>query len=517
MTSDINAKNVSERGSQPANPRSTAEFQRAPEGTAEVRIPRIVVSGTESGVGKTSLTLGLVMLLRRRGLRVQTFKVGPDSLDPTYLTLASGRPCYNLDGWMTGESYVRELFCRASRDADIAVVEGVMGLFDGADEGSLEGSTAQIAKWLSAPVLLVANVHGMARSIAALVHGYSSFESGVSVSGVIANHCGSEGHGHLLANSLRLASLAPLLGVVPRGALPELPSRHLGLVTADAGRLPPATLEKLADALEPGLAIDLILETARQAGPIALPSMPAVAVSQSGVRLGIARDEAFHFYYPDNLETLRQNGCELVTFSPMRDSSLPAGLNGIYLGGGYPEEYAAELSANTTMLESIRGFAAAGGVVYAECGGLMYVSEALETLDGKCHPMLGLLPATTRMCKRLQSLGYREATLLRDSVWGKRGERLRGHEFHYSEMTRTPAWPAAYQTSPRRSQEESCEGFQNDSGSILASYLHLHFASRQTAVEHFVNRLRQSSPVLSTPRRQVNLSEQMSNDELGAH
>jgi cobyrinic acid a,c-diamide synthase len=460
-------------------------------------IPRIVVAGTESGVGKTSLTLGLVMLLRRRGLRVQTFKVGPDYLDPTYLTLASGRPCYNLDGWMTGETYVRQLFCRASQDADIAVVEGVMGLFDGADEGSLEGSTAQIAKWLAAPVLLIANVHGMARSIAALVHGYSSFEPGIEVCGVIANHCGSEGHGRLLANSLRLASLPPLMGIVSRGALPELPSRHLGLVTADADRLPSATLEKLADALEPGLAIDPILKIARKAAPIDLPSVPGSAVRNARVRLGVARDEAFHFYYPDNLEALQRMGCELVTFSPMRDSALPAGLNGIYLGGGYPEEYAAELSANNAMLESIRTFAAAAGMVYAECGGLMYVSEALETLDGKRHAMLGLLPATTRMCKRLQSLGYREATLLQDGFWGKRGERLRGHEFHYSEMTRTPAWPAAYQTSPRRSQKESCEGFQNESGSILASYLHLHFASTPTAVEHFVNRLRENGPAVS--------------------
>jgi len=497
MSSQANSKNVPGRDCQPVELTGIAESPRAPKGTTQVQLPRLVVAGTESGVGKTSLTLGLVMLLRRRGLRVQTFKVGPDYLDPTYLTVASGRPCYNLDGWMSGETYVRELFYRASQDADIAVVEGVMGLYDGADEGSLKGSTAQIAKWLAAPVLLVANVHGMARSVAALVHGYSSFEPGISVSGVIGNHCGSEGHARLLANSLRLAALAPLMGTIPRGALPELPSRHLGLVTADADRLPSATLDKLADALEPGLAVEQILEMARRAGPIALTGVSSPAPRQYGVRLGIARDEGFHFYYPDNLEALERSGCELVTFSPMRDASLPVGLKGIYLGGGYPEEYAAELSANIAMLESIRHFAAAGGLVYAECGGLMYVSEALETLEGKSYPMLGLLPATTRMSKRLQSLGYREVTLLRDSFWGKRGERLRGHEFHYSEMTRTPGWPSAYQTGPRPSQEESCEGFQNDSGTILASYTHLHFASRPNAVEHFVDRLRENGPVVA--------------------
>ena len=270
-----------------------------------MEIPRIVVAGTESGVGKTSLTLGLVMLLRRRGLQVQTFKVGPDYLDPTYLTLASGRPCYNLDGWMTSESYVRELFCRACRDADIAVVEGVMGLYDGAGEASIEGSTAQIASWLTAPILLVANVQGMARSLAALVHGFATFEPGIHVAGVIANHCGSAQHGEMLSNSLRAASLPPLVGAVPHGALPELPSRHLGLVTADADRLPMATLEKLADAVQPGFELDLILQLARQTAPLADestgPAQP-IAGKDSRPRLGIARDEAFHFYYPDNLE-----------------------------------------------------------------------------------------------------------------------------------------------------------------------------------------------------------------------
>ncbi len=481
-------KNISSSDRKPAQPDQSQHG---------VQIPRIVVAGTESGVGKTSLTLGLVRLLRRRGLRVQTFKVGPDYLDPTYLALASERPCYNLDGWMAGESYVRGLFCRASQDADIAVVEGVMGLFDGADESSLTGSTAQVAKWLDAPVLLVANVHGMARSVAALVHGYATFEPGITVAGVIANHCGSEGHGRMLANSLRSASLPPLVGIVPRGVLPELPSRHLGLVTADADMLPLATLEKLADALEPAFSMDQILEMAKGAAPMTVQSV-AVAPSifaGSRPRLGIARDEAFHFYYPDNLEALQRAGCELVWFSPLRDPSLPEALNGIYLGGGYPEEYAAELSANSTMLSDIRAFAAEGGLVYAECGGLMYISELLETLDGKHYPMLGLLPAVTRMCRRLQSLGYREATLQHDSLWGKAGDQVRGHEFHYSEMIRTPDWPPAYKVSPRRLQGESMEGFQNAAGTIVASYLHVHFASRPVAVEHFVNALRQSGRV----------------------
>jgi cobyrinic acid a,c-diamide synthase len=456
-----------------------------------MNIPRIVVAGTESGAGKTSLTLGLVRLLCRRGLRVQTFKVGPDYLDPTYLKIASGRPCYNLDGWMTSRAYVRELFCRATRNADIAVVEGVMGLFDGADETSITGSTAEISTWLDAPVLLVTNVHGMARSLAAIVHGFGSFEPKVRVAGVIANHCGSEAHGHLLDRALQAASLPPLVGIVRRGAIPELPSRHLGLVTASEGGLPCATLEQLADALEPAFRMDEILKLARTAEFLeSTGAAPVAVMSDDRPRLALADDEAFHFYYPDNLEALEHAGCELVSFSPLHDSGLPPGVQGIYFGGGYPEEYAARLAANASMLNDIRAFAAAGGAVYAECGGLMYVSEWLETLDGERHAMLGLLPAGTRMAKRLRSLGYREATLLADGLWGRRGDKLRGHEFHYSELVQRPDWPNAYQFETGRLDAKALEGFQ--CGNLLASYLHLHFASRPGAVAHFVESLRRA-------------------------
>ena len=227
--------------------------------------PRIVIGGTESGAGKTSITLALVAALRRRGARVQTFKVGPDFLDPSYLAIASGRPCYNLDGWMMGRDYVEKLVARATADADIAVIEGVMGLFDGADPDSLEGSTAEIAAWLKAPVILVANVYGMARSLAAVVKGFATFERKVRVAGVIANHCGSVRHGIMLAEALQASRLPPMVAAVPRGALPELPSRHLGLVTADSRNLPPETLEALADAFEHYSTLSEIVNMARSA------------------------------------------------------------------------------------------------------------------------------------------------------------------------------------------------------------------------------------------------------------
>ena len=451
--------------------------------------PRIVVAGAHSGVGKTSVTLGLVAALRRRGLRVQTFKVGPDYLDPTYLALASGRPCYNLDGWMMGQEYIRRLFIRASADADIAVIEGVMGLFDGADTDTLAGSTAEAALWLDAEVLLVVNVHGLARSIAALVKGYAEFQPDLKVGGVIANHCGSERHGTGLGEALVSSRLPELVAAVPRGALPRLPSRHLGLVTADGTLLDTAILTDLGAALERHASLDRIIEKAgragelKEAGPLWEPR-----ISEGSVKIGLAHDRAFHFYYPDNLEALEAYGCELVRFSPLNDEALPVGLDAIYLGGGYPEEFAEQLAGNATMLDSVRRFAESGRPVYAECGGLMYLSEGIETLDRKRHKLVGLLPAATRMLDRLKSLGYVEVTLARASLFGSKGSQLRGHEFHYSELTGDPtvdgAWTALYRAVHRRSDAAVAEGFQR--GNVLASYFHLHFASRPEAVKHFV-------------------------------
>jgi cobyrinic acid a,c-diamide synthase len=458
-------------------------------------IPRLVIAGTQSGVGKTSITLGLVAALKRRGLSVQTFKVGPDYLDPTYLALASGRPCYNLDGWMTSQRYINELFARTSADADIAIIEGVMGLFDGADPAGLSGSTAEIAQWLDAPVLLVANAHGAGRSFAATVHGFATFAPEIHVAGVIANRCGSERHAEGLNLSLSGASLPPLVGAVKRGALPELPSRHLGLVSADAREFSSAVLGQLADATEAAISLDRVLQLARDVTPFSPEIRPSIPLDNDGnrARLGIARDEAFHFYYPDNLEALERAGCELVPFSPLHDKALPENLDGIYLGGGYPEEHAAALSANHPMLDSIRRFAQSNRVIYAECGGLMFVTEGIETLDGVRHPMLGLLPAWTRMCPSRKSLGYVEVTFSADNLWGKAGDVLRGHEFHYSELKSIPSGcETTYELRYRRCDRPAAEGFQR--GLILASYAHLHFASHPEALHHFVQFLKSSTP-----------------------
>jgi cobyrinic acid a,c-diamide synthase len=455
-------------------------------------IPRIIIAGTQSGTGKTSLSLALVASLRRRGLRTQTFKIGPDFLDPSYLAVASGRPCYNLDGWMTRKEYALELFSRAAKDADIAVIEGVMGLFDGSDPENSEGSTAEMARWLDTPVLLVVNVHGMARSLSAVVKGCVEFERDfLKIAGVIANHGGSDHHKDWLTQSLKGASLPPLLGAIPRGSFPTLPSRHLGLITADSRSLPPKILEELAGVLENNLSVDAVMEIAKNAPPLSIAEPQREANPRPRrVSIGVAYDRAFHFYYPDNLDELKSRGCDLVFFSPLQDTILPEGIDALYFGGGYPEEYAQTLSENREMGEAVRQFARRGRPLYAECGGLMYLTQGIETTHGERYPMVGLLPIWARMLNRLKSLGYVEVTLTDNSLWGDRGAVLRGHEFHYSELIGPPLddprWAQVYAIKRRRSEKILTEGFQQNN--VLASYVHLHWASQPRSVETFVNR-----------------------------
>ncbi|OPY92917.1 MAG: Cobyrinic acid A,C-diamide synthase [Syntrophaceae bacterium PtaU1.Bin231] len=449
--------------------------------------PRLAIGGTHSGVGKTSLTLALVAALRRRGYRVQTFKVGPDFLDPSYLAIASGRPCYNLDGWMMGRKYVENLVARVTTDADMVVIEGVMGLFDGAKTHSLKGSTAEIAAWLRVPVVLVADVHGMARSLAATVKGYASFDGRVTVGGVIANRCGSDNHAALLSEALKASRLPPLMAAIPRGALPKLPSRHLGLVTADARNLSPQILDMLADAFERHAMVEEFLKLADTA-PLLYDDRLARVIIPKRVRLGVAYDAAFHFYYQDFLNELERRGCELIRFSPISDTRLPDSLDALYFGGGYPEEMAADLSKNSAMRAAVKAFAGSGRPVYAECGGLMYLCRTLETADGTDYPMVGLLPAKTRMYPRIQSLSYTEVLLKEDSLWGKKGSIVRGHEFHYSQILPSPAgldgWRSVYSARKRRSDIPKDEGFQKKQ--VLASYVHLYLASRPALLEHFI-------------------------------
>lgn len=449
--------------------------------------PRIVIAATNSGAGKTSISIGLTRALTRRGLNVRTFKVGPDFLDPTYLAMASGKTCYNLDSWMMGKKYIPELFARTTKNADIAIIEGVMGLYDGASPTSLDGSTAEVAQILNAPIALIANARGLSRSFAAIVKGYTSLEDHINISAVIANRCGSDRHKKWLAESLAAAELPKMLGAVERQSFPELPSRHLGLITANRETLKPETIDKLADICEQSIDIDALIKIASNAAPIDVADRQTPTPPGS-LRLGIARDAAFHFYYPDNLEALEAHGCRLVEFSPIDDDSLPDDLDGLYIGGGYPEEFARELSLNKKMHDSIAAFADSNKPIYAECGGLMYLGNKLITTDKKQYPMLALLDIDTKMLDRFKTLGYVQIELTHDSIWGKKNTIIRGHEFHYSEITQNPDNDPDLKKvySVKKCSETQCppEGFQKRN--ILASYIHLHFASRLETVKQFV-------------------------------
>ncbi|HVK74205.1 MAG TPA: cobyrinate a,c-diamide synthase [Kofleriaceae bacterium] len=434
-------------------------------------IPRLVVAGTASGTGKTTVTVGLIGALRARGLRVAAFKGGPDYLDPTYHARATGAPCHNLDGWMMGKDAVRATFARASAGADVAIVEGVMGVFDGASPTGDAGSTAELARWLDAPVLVVIDASGMARTIAAIAGGLAAFDPDLRVAGVIANQVGSRGHLELLRKAL---ARPPVLGGLPDEPALAFPARHLGLVAADRGALPDARFAAWAERGAGWFDLDAILALARSA-PALPPAAVEAAPGPTRCRLAIAADAAFHFYYEDNLRRLEAAGALLVPFSPLTDATLPA-VDGVYLGGGYPELHAAALSENRTMHASLAGFAAAGGPIYAECGGLMYLCEAICTRDGRRHPMVGLLPGEAVMGDRLAALGYVEVETQARSALGAPGLRFRGHQFRYSELRGVPDdVERIYRVRRRRDDATSAEGYRR--GSVLGSYVHAHWAS----------------------------------------
>ncbi|WP_437279173.1 cobyrinate a,c-diamide synthase [Sorangium sp. So ce375] len=415
-------------------------------------IPRLVVAGTASGVGKTTATVAIARALRARGLRVALFKCGPDYLDPTYHARAVAGTSHNLDGWMMGRDAVLSTFAEEAAGADIALIEGVMGLFDGASPTGEEGSTAEIAKWLEAPVALVVDASGMARSVAALVQGFAGFDPALRVAAVVCNQVGSRGHLDILRQAQAQANRSlPVLGGLPRDEAQRFPERHLGLRTADEAALPEERLDHWGAQAEAWIGLDALLEIARGAPPLPSPSeattAPASAAAAAGAqphraRIGVAFDEAFHFYYADNLRRLEAAGAELVRFSPIRDARLPD-VDALYLGGGYPEVHAERLAQNAALRAEIRAFAERGGPIYAECGGLMYLTEAIRTLDGRAHPMVGLVPAEAVMCEKLQALGYVEVETQARTLLGGAGLRFRGHQFRYSELRPSPrAMPA---------------------------------------------------------------------------
>ena len=458
-----------------------------------MRIPRLVIAGTYSGVGKTTVTLALLAALKVRGCLVQPFKAGPDFIDPGHHSAVTGRPSRNLDGWMLGESVNREIFTRASAYADLSIIEGMMGLFDGSSPVNEIGSTAELAKQLDAPVLLVIDGSAMARSAAAMVAGYAKFDPALRVVGVLFNRVSSEGHYTLLKEAVEQESDVVAVGYLRPDPAVTISDRHLGLVTAmeqETGKLY-GRLAKAAEETVDLNRIEVLAGSCREL-PEAAPQ-PAMRNHGRMVRIGVARDQAFCFYYPDNLELLEAAGAELVKFSPLNDQVLPD-VDMLYLGGGYPELHGEALAGNVTMRAAIRKFAERGGTIYAECGGMMYLMQSIRDFGGTSHEMVGLFPAEAIMKKPCLTLGYRTLELSQDCILGASGTIARGHEFHYS--TLVPRGSLDYAGTLRDVREESkgSDGFIV--GNTLAFYTHLHFASQPKIAKSLVASGRRNSPRL---------------------
>jgi len=444
-----------------------------------------LIAGTHSGAGKTTVALALMAALRRRGLVVQPFKVGPDFIDPGHHTLLCGRTSRNLDTWMLSDAAVRATFEYAARDADVAVIEGVMGLFDGRGPTDRRGSTAAVAQLLDVPVVLVIDAEGQGASAAAVVRGFAEFDPTVRVVGVICNRVAGPRHYEYLTPAIRAHTKATPLGWLPRDPAWEVPERHLGLTTVDdlgASR----RWDRAGAALAQTVDVDALLELCKASGGREPPeeSADARAVSSGGSRpplantlaktVAVARDAAFCFYYPENVELLAEAGGVITPFSPLADSALPDSTEVLYLGGGYPELHAARLAANGSMRESIRRFHERGGVMYAECGGLMYVCRELVDVHGTAFPMVDLLPARTVMQSRRAALGYVEMQTAAASPLGPPGTCGRGHEFHYSRLE--PLGDLQYSAELTDSR-----GTRRPDGivcrNLYAGYAHLHFGS----------------------------------------
>ena len=448
----------------------------------ELSIPRLVVGAPASGAGKTTVAVALMRAARDRGLRVAPFKVGPDYIDPSHHALAAGRPSRNLDGWLLPHSTALALFRRATTDnhaADLAVVEGVMGLFDGRSGTTEEGSTAQMAKLLRAPVVLVLDAEAMARTAGAIVHGLHTFDAGLRLAGVVLNRVAGERHYALCAAAIHDRTGVRVFGWLPTDAAIAVPARHLGLVLAGER---PIDLDRLAMRAAATMDIDALLALASTAPTLAdlHDALPRRA-DRRRARIAVARDSAFDFYYEDNLDLLRTLGAELVPFSPAMDAALPGDVGALYLGGGYPELHAERLAQNMSMRASVRAFAASGRPVYAECGGLMYLAQEFVAQDGTHHLMAGVVPGISRMGQRV-TLGYREASALRDTPIALAGQTIRGHEFHYSVLDSASDSPAY-----RHVGGDATEGIvAGPCDNVLASYLHVHFGTDPRLAERFV-------------------------------
>lgn len=466
-----------------------------------VQIPRVVIAGTNSGVGKTTIVAGLLAAYRERGLAVQSFKVGPDYIDPGFHKIASGRDSYNLDTWLVPPHKMNPFFARMCENADMAIVEGVMGLYDGGREGV--SSTAEIAKQLNAPVILVIDCKAMGESAAAIALGFREYDPQVNFGGVILNRLGSANHERMVREGMAKIGV-PVIGAIHRDDRMGSPERHLGLTPVTEFD-PTTAIDAIREAVHSMVNLDELHDIASSASAIELDGHTIVDVTNNSTarvdspvdsmardealgkpKIGVAYDEAFSFYYPASLAALEEQGAELVYFSPLKDSSLPD-VDGLVFGGGFPEMFLQQLADNTVMKSAILAANDKKMPIYAECGGLMYLCEHIVGFEGETYDTVGLVPADCVMQKSLQKVGYVTATALRDTLLGPVGESLRGHEFHFSIMEpHIENFPWAFHLEGGRKPQSYEGGYATDN--VLASYLHLNFAGTDEGTRHFIDR-----------------------------
>ncbi|QKQ76652.1 cobyrinate a,c-diamide synthase [Nostoc sp. TCL240-02] len=450
----------------------------------------IIIAGERSGVGKTTVTLTLLASLRRRDRLVQSFKVGPDYIDPMFHQHVTGRPCRNLDPVLTSETYVQQCFARHSQLTEYALVEGVMGLFDGVGHGEEKqkstdfASTAHIARLLDLPVVLVIDCSRLSGSVAAIAHGYQSIDPRIKIAGVVLNRVGSDRHLSLLKDALKPLQLK-IIGVLRRQDNITIPDRHLGLVpTVELPELN-ALIDRLADLGDTCFDWQNLLPLLKSQP---FPPPPNPPHSPFSIRIAVARDRAFNFYYQDNLDLLQQLGAELVFWSPLEAAAIPKDVQGMYFGGGFPEVFAQQLAENTNVRNGVKTAILEGMPAIAECGGLMYLCEQIIDFEGKSWAMTGVLPTSAVMGGRL-TLGYRRAVALQDNLLVKAGTTVHGHEFHRSHLTLTPTKPL-FETSRYDCDENmGCEGW-GFPANVHASYVHLHWGQSREIPEQFLKECR---------------------------
>ncbi|RCX17565.1 cobyrinic acid a,c-diamide synthase [Anaerobacterium chartisolvens] len=451
------------------------------------QIPRLIIAGTNSGCGKTTVSTGIMAALMKRGLKVQPFKVGPDYIDPMFHTFITQRSSRNLDSWMLTPQTVSHLFMTGSEGADIAIIEGVMGFYDGFGVYSSEGSTAHVSGIINAPVILVVDAKGAALSVAAVIRGFKDFDPGADIKGVILNNVNSEAHFSILKEAIEERTGIAAVGYLKSSSRYKLPERHLGLVPGGEIEGLGQKLDILAEELAGTVDLELLLRLARDSKAVFHCHSPfAPEIVYPGIKIGVAMDKAFNFYYRDNLDMLEMLGAELEFFSPACDGELPRDIDGLYIGGGYPEVWGEELSANAHMRTSIKNAVTGGIPTYAECGGLMYMCRSITDKSGREFEMAGLLPGQCEMASSLQRFGYVEIEMEHDSVVSRKGEVVRGHEFHYSFARVDPCVGTCFKVrKKRRGTEERVWRCGYKLYSMLAGYPHIHFWSNPSIAQAF--------------------------------